>query len=42
MSKPTTEADYQQGLLVKLELKEATDRMRAKGVGFNAIMDVTA
>jgi hypothetical protein len=38
MTKPTTDADIQKGLLVQLELKEATDRMRAEGFGFDAIM----
>ena len=37
MSKPTTDADIQKGLLVHLELKEATDRMRAEGFGYQAI-----
>lgn len=32
------DAETQQGLLVKLELKEATDRMRAEGIGFHAII----
>ena len=31
MTKPTTDEDIQRGLLVHLELKEATDRMRAEG-----------
>lgn len=38
MTKPTTDEDIQKGLLVQLELKEATDRMRAEGFGFDAIM----
>lgn len=38
MTKPTTDADIQKGLLVHLELKEATDRMRAEGFEYQAIV----
>lgn len=33
-----TEEQAQRGLLVQLELKEATDRMRSEGFGFHEIM----
>lgn len=38
MTMPTTDADIQKGLLVQLELKEAVDRMREEGIGFDAIV----
>lgn len=38
MTKPMTDADFQQGLLVKLELQEAVTRMEAEGIGYNAIL----
>ena len=37
MTDQTTEATYERGLLVQLELKEASDRMRRKGFTFTEI-----
>ena len=38
MSKPLTDAALQQGLLVQLELNEATDRLAAEGFGTDVLL----